>query len=102
MAQKTLTITNFKKFRSDWVALGPPVTPEPFIRPLWRQGSNCVLSWFSLEGLTYRVQFKTNLSQAVWTDLPGDLLATDGITRKPYTIVDPQPHFFRVKVVGGP
>ena len=99
---KHLTITNFKKFRSDWVTLGPTVTPEPFVRPLWRQGSNCVLSWFSLEGLTYRVQFKTNLSQAVWTDLPGDLLATDGITRKPYTIVDPQPHFFRVKVVGGP
>jgi len=34
------------------------------------------LGWSSIPGLTYRLQYKNNLTDAVWTDLPGDVTAS--------------------------
>ena len=43
------------------------------------------LSWTVISGLNYRVQFKTNLEDAVWTDLPGNIIATNNVV----TATDP-------------
>lgn len=49
-------------------------------------GTNGIsLSWTAIQGLNYRLQYKTNLDDAVWVDLTGDVTATNGVM----TINDP-------------
>jgi hypothetical protein len=40
------------------------------------------ISWNAISGLTYRLQFKNNLTDAAWTDLPGDTTASNSIAFK--------------------
>ena len=35
------------------------------------------LTWSALPGVTYRLQYKSNLSDSTWIDLPGDITATN-------------------------
>jgi hypothetical protein len=37
------------------------------------------LSWLSLTGRTYQVQFRTNLAQSNWSNVVGTVLATNPI-----------------------
>jgi len=49
-------------------------------------GTNGVtLSWTAIPGLNYRVQYKTNLNEPAWIDLPGEFLATNNVV----TVTDP-------------
>ncbi len=95
---KHLTIPAFKKFRSDWVALGPAVTPRPCIKAFSRSGNLLTLSWCSAVGLTYRVQFKSNLNETGWTDVTGNITAVDAVTTITYPIGPPPQGFYRVAV----
>jgi len=78
--------------------LGPIVISRPVIRSVRTIGSDTVLSWYSVEDLTYVVQVATSLQPGNWTDLPGAVTATDAITSK----VIPPPSgpqcFYRVLV----
>ena len=94
---KHLPIPAFKKFRSDRVPLGPVVVSKPILRPVGRSGGQFVLSWYSVEGLTNAVQFRTNLTLGAWSDLPGDIRVTDAVTWKSVTPPGPQ-CFYRVVV----
>ena len=81
----TLTVTN----------------PDPIVLSL-RAGSlgTVVISWNSVSNLTYRVQYKNNLTDANWTDLPPDIIAT-GVLTSVTNVVGIQPQrFFRVYQVG--
>ncbi len=40
------------------------------------------ISWSAIAGLTYRVQFKNNLTDISWSDLPGDIAATNIVALK--------------------
>jgi len=40
------------------------------------------LNWNAIPGLTYRVQFKNNLTDADWSDLPGDITASNNVALK--------------------
>ena len=40
------------------------------------------LNWSAIAGLTYRVQFKNNLTDATWNDLPGDIIASNNVALK--------------------
>lgn len=40
------------------------------------------IGWSAIPGLTYRLQYKNNLADAAWTDLPGDITATNGLVLK--------------------
>jgi hypothetical protein len=40
------------------------------------------LNWNAIAGLTYRVQFKNNLTDADWSDLPGDIIASNNVALK--------------------
>ena len=95
---KQLPYPGFKKFRSDWVALGPVVTSQPAIKSLIRTGTDCVITWYSVAGLTYRVQFKTALSDANWSDVPGDVMASDALASKTLAMSPGSQKFFRVLI----
>ena len=73
------------------------VTAPLLLAPL--VSSNVVtLTWSAIAGLTYRVQFKTNLAKAAWTALVPDVLAsgpTASITDTNANAVS----FYRVLVV---
>src|SRR5262249_40297376 len=92
---KHLEVPQFKKFRADWIALGNVVTPAPVIRAVALSDGAMTVSWFATEGACYRVQEKSALN-AAWTDVPGDVLATDASASKTFS---PGPHsqcFLRV------
>jgi len=92
---KFLSVREFKKFRSDRITFGPVVTPQPVIREVALVGGNCRITWYSVAGLTYRVQFKSSLSDATWTDVAGDVTATDALASKSIAISGTA-RFFRV------
>ena len=41
-----------------------------------------IINWYAIPGLTYRIQYKNNLNDPAWTDLPGDVQATNTIALK--------------------
>lgn len=79
---KSLPVANFKKCRSDLVALGGVVKPTPIITSTTRSGTNLTLMWRALKGENYRVQYKTDLSQINWLDVAGDVIATGPYANK--------------------
>lgn len=93
---KQLPYPGFKKFRSDWVTLGPVVTSQPAIKNIVCTGAECVITWYSVAGMTYRVQSKAALLDAVWTDVPGDITAVDALASKNVTLTPAGQRFFRV------
>jgi hypothetical protein len=72
---KFLPIREFRKCRSDWVALGSVTRSAPILQPISYAGENVVLRWRATAGITYRVQFKTNLNATNWSDLANPVTA---------------------------
>ena len=95
---KHLPVPEFKKFRSDWVAFGPTITPAPVIKYVVRSGNNCVLTWYSVAGLTYRVQSKSAFSDPTWIDVAGDVTATDALASKTISMSGTAQKFLRVVI----
>ena len=93
---KRLSVPAFKKFRSDRVSLGPVVLSRPIIRSLLPYGTQPSISWYSVEDVTYAVQYKTNLQEAAWTDVPGDVTAFDATASKILAPLPAPQRFFRV------
>jgi hypothetical protein len=98
IAAKSLPVVNFKKCRSDLVTLGAMVKPQPIITATTRNGTNLTIVWRALQGETYRVQSKTNLGQADWDDVAGDVPATGPYASKVVSSAGPQ-LFCRVMLV---
>jgi len=73
------------------------VLAPPRITAINQTGVNVTLIWTAIPGLSYRVQFKDNLSQPDWTDLPGDILAT-GQTATRADTLGLQQRFYRIRV----
>lgn len=93
---KFLPVPQFKKFRSDWVKLGPAITSQPVIRSVQCSGSTCLLSWYSIAGRTYRVQWKAALGDVAWNNVTGDVLATDALASKSVSTGGTGQRFYRV------
>ena len=78
------------------------VLDPPQLLPLQMNlaGNTATLTWTAAAGLKYRVQLKTNLNDAGWQDLPGDVTATNTMAAKTETLppVVPQ-RFYRVLLV---
>ena len=96
---KHLSYAGFKKFRSDWVALGDVVTSRPACYTFAVANNTATLSWCSVANLIYRVQWKTRLEDANWTDLPGDVVGIGPLTVKVFPLGAGAQRFFRVIVV---
>jgi hypothetical protein len=61
-------------------------------------GNSILLSWSASAGLTYRVQYKTNLTDAAWQTLAGDVTATNTTAVKLDSSLGTQ-RFYRVLLV---
>jgi hypothetical protein len=94
---KFLPLRPHKKFRSDWITLGAVVPSQPVIRDFSANNSSVVLTWFSVAGTTYRVQWKSSLTDANWNNVAGDVLANDALASKTIPWA-PGQRFFRVIV----
>jgi hypothetical protein len=57
-----------------------------------------LISWSSVSNATYRVQFKTDLKAANWTDLAGDVLASSNTASKT-DLFTKSNRFYRIQVV---
>lgn len=79
---KSLKELNFKKFRTDWVTLGAINKPLPVMISALRGPNGVTVSWRSLAGERYRLQFKNALSDSSWTDIAGDVQATGPLASK--------------------
>lgn len=86
----------FKKFRSDWVVLGPEVIPQPAILSQRRDGTVLTLTWTAEEGRLYRVEWTADLQAGPWNPLPGDVLAADALASKTDVINATGQRFYRV------
>jgi hypothetical protein len=95
---KHLPIANFKKCRSDWVALGDVVVSQPSCQNLTATNGIATLSWCSVAGLNYRVQWKADLEDPLWQDVPGDVLGAGALTSKSFSIGPGPQRFFHVVI----
>jgi len=95
---KHLPIPAFRKFRSDWVALGAVVKPAPVILAIQRDGIDVTLTWRALKGESYQVQTTIDLGQAAWQDLPGDVKATGPYASEVASRNPDRQRFYRVVV----
>jgi hypothetical protein len=74
------------------------VDPRPMLHAVL--SNNLVsLSWNSISGQLYRVQFKPNLSSAIWSNLPPDVTAIGSSAVKTDTIGPSSARLYRVQVV---
>ena len=85
--------------------------PEPglVVQQIYRQpmdalvsksGSNLNLSWLAQRGVSYRAQFKTNLTDATWLNVSGDVTATNASASKTdSTLSNAARRFYRVQLL---
>jgi uncharacterized repeat protein (TIGR01451 family) len=57
------------------------------------------LTWSSISGEVYRVQYNTNLVGTNWTDLPPDVMATDVTASKTDSTASDAQRFYRIMVL---
>lgn len=60
------------------------------------------ITWDSVAGQVYRVQYKNNLTDANWTDLPPDVTATGPTANKTDVVGSLPQRFYRVLLVQTP
>lgn len=70
----------------------------PNIQSITNSGSNVTITWRSVPGWNYRVQYKAELSAATWQDLAGDVTAT-GLTSSRSAPLTNEDRFFQVKLI---
>ena len=72
---------------------------QPVFQSITLTGSNVLLTWNAISGASYRVQYKTNLLSASWSDVPGDVTAAGPTASKTNMgVADPQ-RYYRLQVV---
>jgi hypothetical protein len=80
------------------VVVTPNVLVQPELYEPFISGDVVTLSWSSVAGKTYRVQFKSTLSDAQWLDLDGDVTA-GGATAFKTDVKALTSRFYRILVV---
>ena len=58
------------------------VASPPVIESIHVSDSSVTISWDTVAGRKYRVQFKSDLGQLTWSDLAGDVTATGAMAEK--------------------
>ena len=72
--------------------------PSPLLLPLTLAGTNVVISWNAVSNGIYRVQYQSALNTANWTNLAGDITATNSIAFKTDLRTSTN-RFYRVQVL---
>lgn len=91
---KALKVRNFKKCRSDWVAVGPVVLPVPLITEASMSSSRLAIRWRSLKGVTYQL-WAADEPNGVWAALDGAVIASGPYAEARVTAAQRQ-RFYRV------
>jgi hypothetical protein len=55
---------------------------QPYITSITRGATNTTLTWLSGSNFVYRLQYKSNLLDAAWQDVSGDVTATNATASK--------------------
>ena len=75
------------------------VAPTPVLLPLARIGTtNIVITWTSASNGVYRVQYNPTLGSTNWTDLVGDITATNSTSSKT-DLMTTTNRFYRIRVL---
>jgi hypothetical protein len=73
--------------------------PTPVFQPVTLSGSSILLTWNSLVGLAYQVQYKTDLNQTTWTNLGNPVTATGATsTATDVLTASSAPRYYRLLV----
>jgi hypothetical protein len=100
MQAKHLPIREFKKFRIDTVPLGAVVPAAPVLRAVRVDSGVATMEWLAETGVAYRLQCKSRMEQATWTDAPGDVIVAGGpVASASLPLEAGSQCFFRVVVV---
>ena len=75
------------------------VSPRPSFGSVSRSNNVVALSWTAIEGNSYRVEYKTNLTDTAWTALPGDVTATGPLAGRTEVLTESAQRFYRVTVI---
>jgi regulator of extracellular matrix RemA (YlzA/DUF370 family) len=75
------------------------VLPPPSLGTLFISNSLVSLTWNSISGATYRVQFRTNLTDGVWVGLASDVTASGATASTTDPSATSDTRFYRVFVV---
>ena len=81
-----------------WVIVLSPPTP-PVIQSIAQNTGTVTIVWSAEPGWTYRLQYKTNLTDAIWADLTPDLLASGSFVLMTNSIGSTTSRFYRVYLV---
>ena len=76
------------------VVVSPPAINNAFV-----SNDMLTITWSSISGQTYRVQYNTVLGDTNWIDLPPDVTATDTTASQTDSILSDAQRFYRVMVV---
>ena len=63
-----------------------------------RSSDGIQITWKAVPGVSYRISYKSNLSETSWSDLPGDVVATGTTASKTDGLSGGQ-RFYRVMVL---
>lgn len=58
-----------------------------------------VIQWKAIPGKTYRLQYKNDLSDPAWMDVPGDVTASNSLAFKNDSSASPARRFYRILVL---
>ena len=72
---------------------------QPAFQSITRTNGNVLLTWSAVSGAAYRVQYKTNLLSASWSDLAGDVTAAGAKASKTNTGVADTQRYYRLRVL---
>jgi hypothetical protein len=68
---------NDESWAMDNLGVTTELFPQPVITQITALGTNTTIIWSAVSNITYRVQSKTNLLDAAWTDLAPQVTATN-------------------------
>src|SRR5258706_8385166 len=86
-------------FLSDTKSFTVIVALPPRIQSVSLSGTNVNFQWTAIANQSYRVQYKTTLTQTNWVDLEGPVIAP-GATAAKEDVIDPdQQRFYRILVL---
>lgn len=62
-------------------------------------GGGVTVHWLSVPGKTYRLQYKENVNDLAWTDVPGDVTASGATASKVDSTAPATRRFYQVRLV---
>jgi uncharacterized repeat protein (TIGR01451 family) len=101
----TVTVTDYNPWAvntqhlSDAKSFTVTVVPPPSFSSGTLSNGALVITWSSIPGQTYRVQYSTNLSDGAWQDLSPDITAGDVTASQSDSTSSGEQRFYRVMVV---